>query len=80
MMRDVVTDGTGSALQGVAGGPVHAKTGTAEFGTDDPPRSHAWITGWQGDVAFAVVVEDGGGGGAVAGPVAARFLNALAGA
>lgn len=79
MMRDVVTDGTGSALEGVPGGPVHAKTGTAEFGTDDPPRSHAWITGWQGDIAFAVVVEDGGGGGAVAGPVAAAFLRALAG-
>lgn len=79
MMRDVVTSGTGSALAGVAGGPVHAKTGTAEFGTADPPESHAWITGYQGDVAFAVVVEGGGGGGAVAGPVAARFLSALAG-
>jgi cell division protein FtsI/penicillin-binding protein 2 len=79
MMREVVTDGTGSALAGVPGGPVHAKTGTAEFGTDDPPRSHAWIAGYQGDIAFAVVVEDGGGGGAVAGPVAALFLTTVAG-
>ena len=79
MMREVVTDGTGSALAGVPGGPVHAKTGTAEFGTEDPPESHAWIAGYQGDIAFAVVVEGGGGGGAVAGPVAAQFLTALAG-
>ncbi len=79
MMAEVVTDGTGSALAGVPGGPVHAKTGTAEFGTEDPPRSHAWIAGYQGDIAFAVVVEDGGGGGAVAGPVAALFLTNLAG-
>lgn len=79
MMREVVTDGTGSALDGVPGGPVHAKTGTAEFGTADPPESHAWIAGYQGDLAFAVVVEGGGGGGAVAGPVAALFLTNLAG-
>ena len=79
MMREVVTDGTGEALAGVPGGPVHAKTGTAEYGAESPPRSHAWITGYQGDVAFAVVVEDGGGGGAVAGPVAANFLTRLAG-
>lgn len=79
MMRSVVTDGTGSALAGVPGGPVHAKTGTAEYGTDDPPESHAWITGYQGDIAFAVVVEGGGGGGAVAGPVAADFLTRLNG-
>jgi cell division protein FtsI/penicillin-binding protein 2 len=78
MMRAVVTDGTGSALEGVPGGSVHAKTGTAEYGNEDPPESHAWITGWQGDVAFAVVVEGGGSGGAVAGPVAADFLTRLA--
>ena len=80
MMREVVTNGTGTALAGVPGGPVHAKTGTAEYGTEDPPRSHAWIAGYQGDIAFAVVVEGGGGGGAVAGPVAADFLTRLAGA
>ncbi len=79
MMREVVTDGTGGALAGVPGGPVHAKTGTAEYGTESPPRSHAWITGYQGDIAFAVVVEDGGSGGTVAGPVAADFLTRLAG-
>ncbi|MCB0976037.1 MAG: hypothetical protein KDB02_01145 [Acidimicrobiales bacterium] len=79
LMRAVVTDGTGTALAGVPGDPVHAKTGTAEFGTASPPETHAWITGFQGDIAFAVVVEGGGGGGAVAGPIAADFLTRLAG-
>ncbi|MCB0970073.1 MAG: hypothetical protein KDA97_00950 [Acidimicrobiales bacterium] len=78
MMREVVVDGTGSAVASVAGGEVHGKTGTAEFGTEDPPQTHAWFTGYQGDIAFAVVVEDSGFGGAVAAPLAAQFLNAIA--
>lgn len=80
LMLGVVTEGSGTALLGVPGGPVAAKTGTAEFGTEVPPRSHAWVIGSQGDVAFAVFVEAGEAGGAVAGPVAARFLTTLAGA
>ncbi|MEO6987813.1 MAG: penicillin-binding transpeptidase domain-containing protein, partial [Aquihabitans sp.] len=78
MMRLVVTEGTGTVLADVTGGEVRGKTGTAEFGTASPPETHAWITGYQGDVAFAVLVEGGGGGGAVAGPLAAQFLNTLA--
>jgi cell division protein FtsI/penicillin-binding protein 2 len=78
LMRGVVTDGTGSALQGVAGGDVFGKTGTAEYGTEVPPKTHAWFTGYQGDVAFAVLVEDGGFGGETAAPLAAQFLTKLA--
>lgn len=78
LMRDVVTEGTGTALRSVPGGPVHAKTGTAEFGSERPPRTRAWMTGWQGDIAFTVLVEEGKSGGTVAGPVAARFLTLLA--
>ena len=78
LMRGVVTGGTGSKLAGIPGGDVFGKTGTAEFGTDSPPRTHAWFTGYQGDIAFAVLVEDGGFGGAVAAPLAANFLSALA--
>lgn len=78
LMRGVVTGGTGTALAGVPGGDVAGKTGTAEYGTDDPPRTHAWFTGFQGDIAFAVLVEDGGFGGAVAAPLAAQFLTKLA--
>ena len=79
LMRRVVTNGTGRAMAGIPGGDVHGKTGTAEFGTESPPRSHAWFTGYQGDIAFAVLVEDGGFGGAVAAPLAAQFLTRIAG-
>lgn len=54
-LRDVVTDGTASALAGVPGGAVHGKTGTAEAGE----QTHGWFVGWQDDLAFAVFVEDG---------------------
>lgn len=80
LMREVVTSGTGASLRNVPGPAVAAKTGTAEFGTDTPPRTHAWITGFTPDCAFAVVVEDGGVGGQVAGPLAAEFLSRLASA
>ncbi|MFW6692012.1 penicillin-binding transpeptidase domain-containing protein [Streptomyces sp. MAR4 CNX-425] len=77
MMRDVVVDGSGSALHGIPGLP-HAKTGTAEYGTESPPRTHAWMIGYLegADLAFSVLVEDGGSGGEDAGPVAADFLRA----
>lgn len=76
LMGAVVTEGSGSALREISGSPG-AKTGTAEFGTDDPPRTHAWMIGFRGDLAFAVFLEDGGSGGKDAGPVAARFLRGL---
>ncbi len=78
LMRGVVTGGTGEALDGVPGEDVFAKTGTAEYGTEVPPRTHAWVIGFQGDVAFAVFVEGGESGGQVAAPIAARFLTELA--
>ncbi|MFE9806566.1 penicillin-binding transpeptidase domain-containing protein [Streptomyces sp. NPDC005548] len=78
MMRATVTDGAGRALKGLPGEP-HAKTGTAEFGNDTPPRTHAWMIGYQGDreLAWSVLLEDGGSGGSDAGPIAARFLKNL---
>ncbi|MFC9945362.1 penicillin-binding transpeptidase domain-containing protein [Streptomyces pratensis] len=79
LMRATVTSGSAHALKGLSGRP-HAKTGTAEFGSGTPPRTHAWMIGYQGDLdlAWAVLLEDGGSGGADAGPVAARFLRNLA--
>jgi cell division protein FtsI/penicillin-binding protein 2 len=77
-MRRVVVEGTASALADVPGPAVHAKTGTAEYGTASPPATHAWTIGFQGEVAFAVLVEDGRSGGAVAVPVAEAFLRGLA--
>ncbi len=79
LMRQVVTSGTGSVLAGVPGGPVSAKTGTAEYGPQSPPQTHAWLTGVQGDVAWAAVVEDGESGAQTAGPLVADFLSRLAG-
>ncbi|MET8681137.1 penicillin-binding transpeptidase domain-containing protein [Streptomyces sp. NPDC004647] len=76
LMGAVVTEGSGKALRGISGSPG-AKTGTAEFGTGKPPGTHAWMIGFRGDLAFAVLLEDGGSGGKDAGPVAARFLRAL---
>jgi cell division protein FtsI/penicillin-binding protein 2 len=78
LMRAVVTEGTGEAVANVPGGEVHGKSGTAEYGTESPPATHAWFTGYQGDVAFAVLVEGGSSGGGVAAPLAASFLTAIA--
>ncbi len=81
MMRAVITDGT--AKDAGFEGEVYGKTGSAEFGTADDADddgelpTHAWMVGYKGDVAFAVVVDGGGGGGSVAGPLAADFTNAL---
>jgi cell division protein FtsI/penicillin-binding protein 2 len=78
-MREVITVGSGKALGSVAGKPVYGKTGTAEYGTDVPPRSHSWFAGWQGDYAFAVFIEDGGNEASLAVAAAKRFLAALNG-
>lgn len=69
MMRSTVTNGTGSVLAGQ--GDVGAKTGTAEIGT----KTNAWMVGFRGDLAFAVVVEGGSSGGHDAGPLAKTLLT-----
>ena len=81
LTRGVVTDGTATSMDGTPGGPVHGKTGTAEFSAEDGSlRTHAWFVGFQDDLAFAVVVTDTPGryGGEVAAPVARRMLTTLA--
>jgi cell division protein FtsI/penicillin-binding protein 2 len=77
MMAEVVSSGTGVPAAVPGKPPVSGKTGTAEFGSGTPPATHAWFIGFQGDIAFAVLVEGGGVGGAVAAPLAARFVAAL---
>ncbi len=76
-MRAVVTSGTATGVDGVPGGPVYGKTGTAEFGTAVPPHSHAWFVGYQGDLAFAVFVEGGESSSTTAVPIANTFLRGL---
>ncbi|HVA32464.1 MAG TPA: penicillin-binding transpeptidase domain-containing protein [Gaiellaceae bacterium] len=79
LMRAVVTEGTGTALAGQPGLPVYGKTGTAEIGSQTPPRTDAWFIGFQGDIAFAALVSNtvNGYGGTVAAPIIARFLAQL---
>jgi cell division protein FtsI/penicillin-binding protein 2 len=76
MMREVVTRGTGSDLRRAPGGAVFGKTGTAEF-ENGSKETHAWFIGWQGDIAFAVMVQKGGAGADTAVPIVSRFLAAV---
>ena len=71
MMGAVVTAGSASKLRGVVTG---AKTGTAEYGTDTPPKTHAWMIAYVDDLAIAVMVTDGDSGSGTAGPLIQQFL------
>jgi cell division protein FtsI/penicillin-binding protein 2 len=77
LTRAVVTDGTATALKD--SGTVAGKTGTAEYGSATPPRSHSWFAGYSGDLAFAVFVYDGSSSSVPATGVTAAFLANLAG-
>jgi cell division protein FtsI/penicillin-binding protein 2 len=74
LMAGVVTSGT-AAGAGLPPGTA-GKTGTAQYG--DGTHTHAWFTGFKGDLAFCVYVRDGASGGSVAAPLAARFLRLAA--
>jgi Penicillin binding protein transpeptidase domain/Penicillin-binding Protein dimerisation domain len=74
MMRAVVTEGSGRVLSGLDGAVI-AKTGTAEYGTKTPRRTHAWMIAAQGDLAVAVFVHDGESGSRTAGPLLRAFFS-----
>ncbi|MCW2526050.1 MAG: pbpA [Pseudonocardiales bacterium] len=78
LMRATVAEsfGTAHALASLPGA-VEGKTGTAEFGTDVPPKSHSWMVGTRGDLAFAVFVYGGERSSANAVPIAKAFLTAF---
>ncbi|MCQ1955530.1 penicillin-binding transpeptidase domain-containing protein [Arthrobacter sp. zg-Y826] len=79
MMRAVVAEGGVQMLLGVPGEPVLAKTGTAEFGSQTPPETHAWVLAIQGDLAVAVFVEQGERGSTSGGPLMKAFLEGAQG-
>jgi penicillin-binding protein A len=77
MMRSVVDEGTGQAVQ-LPGVEVAAKTGTAEI--DIPRRINTpWFIAFTDEVAVAVVADrvQGGTGGQTAAPIARQVLEAL---
>ena len=75
MMRAAVDYGSATFLDDVPGEPVGAKTGTAEYGSDVPPRTHGWMIAIQDDLAVAVFVEDAESGSLTAGPLLEEFLT-----
>lgn len=77
-MKNVVTNGTASALSGQSY-EAAGKTGSAEFG-NEKGQSHAWFVGYamQGDstLAVAVIAEGAGAGSEYAVPIAKRVFGA----
>jgi cell division protein FtsI/penicillin-binding protein 2 len=77
MMAHVVQSGTaaGTGLPST----TFAKTGTAQYGQGGTLKTDAWLMGYSGDIAFAIVVQDSGGvnGGPLDGPLIARFFSTL---
>ncbi|WP_371405887.1 penicillin-binding transpeptidase domain-containing protein [Kribbella sp. NBC_00662] len=74
-MRTTVTSGTAKVLAG--NGAVAAKTGTAELVSGGKVITNAWMAGYRGDVAFAVIVEGGESGSHTAGPILKTFLSSF---
>ena len=79
LMRDVVTEGTGTNLLNTSGYVAYGKTGSAEF-SSNKSESHAWFTGFAetddgGLISISVIVENGGSGGQVAIPIAKMVFD-----
>jgi cell division protein FtsI/penicillin-binding protein 2 len=73
LMAQVVATGTASN-KGLPPG-TYAKTGTAQYGHGNPLPTDAWLIGFNGSIAFAMVTVDGGEGGPTDGPIVAKFLD-----
>jgi cell division protein FtsI/penicillin-binding protein 2 len=78
LMYATVKSGTATVLK-IKGEKVGAKTGTAEYGSEVQPGKHAWMVGFMGNIAFAVIVERGDTGATTAGPLAKSFLTDVKG-
>ena len=77
LMRATVDLPQGTAHDLASLGGVEGKTGTAEYGTDTPPKSHSWFAGVRGDYAFAVFVYGGDTAKVDAVPIARTLLRGL---
>jgi cell division protein FtsI/penicillin-binding protein 2 len=71
MMRETITGGTATALRDIPG--LLGKTGTAEY--IDDKHAHGWFVGIDGDLAFAVFVNDANSSGPAV-EAAGRMLRA----
>ncbi len=72
MMRKVVTEGNARRLASLPA--VRGKPGTAQFG--DGTNSHGWFVGYQGEIAFAVLLV-GAGSSKPAVETTHRFLTGM---
>lgn len=72
MLEETVSSGTGQALAGVA---IGAKTGTAQYGSDDPLPTHAWMIAYDESLAVAAIVTDGDSGSKTVAPILRTFFS-----
>ncbi len=77
MMKEVVTDGTATALSGQSY-TAAGKTGSAEF--DSNKSSHAWFVGYaptkNPKIVVSIIVEGAGTGSEYAVPIAKKIMDA----
>ncbi len=77
MMKEVVTDGTATALNGQSY-TAAGKTGSAEF--DSNKSSHAWFVGYaptkNPKIVVSIIVEGAGTGSEYAVPIAKKIMDA----
>lgn len=77
-MREVVTTGHLDTFRVLSPDTAIGKTGTAEVGAENPPRTHSWVIAAHQDLAVAVFVEDGDLGSVTGAPIMFEFLQAAA--
>ena len=74
--REVVSTGHLKELGSLEPDSAIGKTGTAEYGNENPPRTHSWVIAGHGDLAVAVFVEDGDLGSITGTPIMLEVLQA----
>lgn len=75
LMRGVVAEGGLQNLKELTPDTAVGKTGTAEYGNDNPPKTHSWVMAVHEDIAVALVVEDGNLGSITGAPLALEMFQ-----